>query len=266
MRQNSLFWGAILVLFGAVLLLSNLGIFRVNVWSLLWPLFLILLGAWILFGVLGGGRPATVEQISIPLDGSTQAHVHIHHGAGRLSINGSAAPGVLMAGAFGGGLDYSKRNSGTAVSLDMRSRWSGFMWGPWPWGGRGAYDWDMALSRDIPIALKVETGASESEIDLTDLRVSDVHVSTGASSTTLTVPSNAGYTRVRLEAGAASIKVRVPGGVAAQVRSHSGVSSINVDQTRFPGSGNVYQSPDYATAVNKVDIDIQMGAGSVDVF
>jgi hypothetical protein len=266
MRQNSLFWGAILVLFGAVLLLSNLGILQVNVWGLLWPLFLILAGAWVLFGVLRGGRPAPAEQATIPLDGATQAGVHIHHGAGRLTLSGSTAPGVLATGTFGAGLEYRKRANGNGVDLDMRSRTNGWMWGPWSWSGRGTYDWDMELSSEVPMSVRLETGASESDIDLTDMRVTDVYLTTGASSTTLTLPANAGNTRVRLEAGAASIKVRVPGGVAAQIRSQSGLSSVNVDQTRFPHNSNVYKSPEYATAANRVDIDIQVGVGSVDVY
>jgi hypothetical protein len=43
------------------------------------------------------------------------------------------------------------------------------------------------------------------------------------------------------------------------------VSSITIDETRFPRTTNVYRSPNYDSAVNKVDIDIQMGAGSVHV-
>ena len=40
---------------------------------------------------------------------------------------------------------------------------------------------------------------------------------------------------------------------------------MTVDETRFPGFDNRYQSPDYETAANKVDIDIETGVGSVSV-
>jgi hypothetical protein len=38
-----------------------------------------------------------------------------------------------------------------------------------------------------------------------------------------------------------------------------------VDQSRFPRVGAAYQSPNYETAPNRVEMDIHVGAGSVDV-
>jgi hypothetical protein len=43
------------------------------------------------------------------------------------------------------------------------------------------------------------------------------------------------------------------------------LSEISVDQNRFPRTGNGYQSADYDTAANKVDILIETGVGSVKV-
>ena len=40
---------------------------------------------------------------------------------------------------------------------------------------------------------------------------------------------------------------------------------VDVDKGRFPREGAVYQSPDYETAENKADIDIDIGAGSISV-
>jgi hypothetical protein len=40
---------------------------------------------------------------------------------------------------------------------------------------------------------------------------------------------------------------------------------MNVDRSRFPQNGNIYQSPDYATAANRLDIQVETGVGSVDI-
>jgi hypothetical protein len=43
------------------------------------------------------------------------------------------------------------------------------------------------------------------------------------------------------------------------------LGTTRVDETRFPRIGDSYQSIDYGTAANLVDIDVQGGVGSVSV-
>jgi hypothetical protein len=57
----------------------------------------------------------------------------------------------------------------------------------------------------------------------------------------------------------------VPEGVAARIRAEQGASAIEVDTSRFPYSNGIYESPDYSSAQNKVDVMIQAGAGRVAV-
>ncbi len=267
MRRDTLFWAILLILAGLLLLAGNLGLFdrlEINVWNLLWPLFLIVLGGWFIFNALAGPGPVTVQDAAIPLEGAARAEIKIGHGAGRLLLSGGAAAGQLVAGSFAGGLDYRAKREGDMLKVKMGvpSR-SGFIF-PWSWSP-GALDWTVHLSEDVPLALKFETGASRSEIDLTDLKVTTLEIETGASATAITLPARAGFTKADIEAGAASVDVRVPGGVAARIVAKSGLSSVRVDQTRFPGSGSRFESPDYATAANKVEIELETGVGSVSV-
>ncbi|NLT42800.1 MAG: hypothetical protein GXX93_09015, partial [Anaerolineae bacterium] len=62
MRRNGILFGALLVLLGLLLLLSNLGVIAVDVWSLLWPLALIAIGGSLLWAVLAGPRTTEVEE------------------------------------------------------------------------------------------------------------------------------------------------------------------------------------------------------------
>jgi hypothetical protein len=113
--------------------------------------------------------------------------------------------------------------------------------------------------------LRLDTGASQSELDLRDLKVTDLRVNTGASKTDLTLPANAGKTDVRVELGAASVDMVVPEGVAARIRSEHGAAAVEINTARFPYSNGIYESVDYSSAQNKVDIMIQAGAGRVVV-
>lgn len=262
MRRGTLFWGSVLVIIGFVLLLDNLGFLgNINVWGLLWPGFLILLGIWILFGRVLRKSPE-LEHVRVPLEGAQRARVRMGHGAGRLNVYSSDLMNELAEGDFGGGLELSARKDGDilVVKMGVPAQWFPFTWLPGE-----TLDWSVGLKRGLPMSLDFETGANESVIDLTDLLVSEVSLKSGASSTKLMLPQNAGHTRVDVEVGVAGVEMNIPSGVAARIRSRGGVSTVNVDTARFPRSGDGYQSVDYETAPNKVDIDLQMGVGSATI-
>lgn len=258
MRSNSLFWGSIVILLGVLFLLDNLNLINVSVWGLIWPIFLIALGFWTLSGAFFR-RSAPLEQVVIPLEGAARAKVRLNHGAGRLNVHAESRAGNLVEGSFGGGLEFHTRREGDLLDVKMKTPSNFFPFGI-HWGG---LDWSFGLNREVALALDIQTGANEARLDLTDLHVTDLRLHSGASATELTLPANAGVTRVEVEIGAASANIHVPPGVAARIRAEGGLSNININQQRFPRLDKTYQSPDYETAANKADIRIEVGVGSV---
>ncbi len=258
MGRGTLFWGSLLVIIGGVLLLDNLGLLGgINIWGIIWPLVLIAIGAWIIWGSSFRRRQES-EQISVPLDSSLRARVKLQHGAGKLVVNSSAPEGMLLSGEFSGGIELHQSQKGD--QLDIRLNPDSLAWLP-----GSTLDWDISLTNAIRLVLEVETGASDSRLDLTDIQLDELYLKSGANATAITFPANAGFTRARIESGAASVEMRIPEGVAASIRSQSGLSSVVVDRDRFPRQGGVYQSPDFNEAVNKIDLDIQIGVGSVAI-
>jgi hypothetical protein len=264
MRRGTLFWGTILILAGILFLLSNLNIITVDVWGLLWPIFLVALGVWILFGTVLGRRAAEAEHANIPLEGAARARLRVNHGAGRIQLSPGTSDGDLVEGDFVGGLDLRTRREGDLLNVEMSIPVQFFPFGPWNWGPHGL-DWNFAVNRDVPIVLHINTGAGEANLDLSELQVSELRLQTGASSSYITLPAHAGHTRADVEAGAASVRLTVPTGVAGRIRNRSGLSSVSIDTQRFPRQGDIYQSPDYDRAANKVDVEIKTGVGSVDI-
>jgi hypothetical protein len=265
MRRSTVFWGTIITLVGLLLLVNEF--VAIDIGKFIWPLFLIALGLWVLLGVFAAPRRFEAEEAAIPLEGAGEARIHIGHGAGRLRVSGGAAPGELASGSFGGGLEQKVKREGNVLDVKLNVRVSGAHFAfPWMWWGPGrSLDWTVNLNEEIPLSLNLETGASDTRVDLSDLRVTDLRLQTGASSSEITLPASAGQTKAVIRSGAASVKVRVPEGVAARIRASGGLADISVDRNRFPRVGGVYQSEDYATAENKVDIDIETGVGSVSV-
>ncbi len=263
--SSRFFWAILFIAAGVLLLLNNFGILSVNIWAVLWPLFIILLGLGLLLGAMRRGAPVRAVPDSLALEGATAARIVFQHAAGRLFVHAGTGADQLYSGQFGGGVQRRVNRSGPALDVTLKT--SDEAWAaPWEWFGRsGGLDWDVALNPNVPLSLDFETGASHTELDLTDLCVRDLRVQTGASSTAITMPAHAGATQARIESGAASVRVRIPDSVAARISGTMGLGALNVNERRFPRRGAGYESDDYATAANRLDLRVEGGVGSVQV-
>ncbi len=268
MRNGGIFWGIILVLLGGLFLLETLGILpaNVNVWGVFWPLLLIALGLSALIQALRPGY-ARAEALRLPLEGARAARVKIGYGAGELMIDDRAGLDELLNGSFGGGVESHTRRSmdETSVELRLPARNLQFFWPPVGPGPRGL-NWTIGLNPEVVYRLELEVGASRNRMNLTNLKVSELRLQTGASATEIDFPARAGRTSAVIKAGAAGVEVRVPQGVGVRIHAAGGLAEVNVDTVRFPRTGGGdYRSADYETAANRLDLEIEAGLGSVSV-
>lgn len=264
MRTNRLFWGVVLVVLGGLLLLKSLGIITWNVWLIFWPAVLILAGAWLLLGPAVGKRNRQTEEVTVPLQEALEAAIDINHGAGVLKISAGASASNLMEGSFGGGVEHRVDYSSQWASLNL-SIPSNQVYGISNLMGVEGFHWDLRLNNRIPLELRLHTGAGENRVDLSSLLARKVILETGASSSTITLPARAGYTQVEVRAGVASVVLRVPVGVAGRIHVKSGLVGLKIDNNRFPVKGSAYETPDYETAENRVEILVEAGVGSIEI-
>lgn len=191
----------------------------------------------------------------IPLGGASEATVVIHHGGGELRVTSHHEPYNLIDGRFEGGVREEVRRDGRRLHVRLepaRTRLG---------GGRR---WDIGLKPGVPLELTIAGGAQSSEIDLSRLLVGSLSLETGASSTTLTLPER-GRVDVRIQAGGARVAVKVPPGMEARIGLSASMSAWDIDEGRFPRSGDVYQSAGFDTAGDRADIRIEGGAASFSV-
>jgi hypothetical protein len=264
MRRSQLFWGIVLLLIGGVMLANEMGVKLPNGISLMelfWPMLLIFGGVWVLAGVLFRGNVET-ENASIDLQGAKNAYLKISHGAGELNIHSGANANELAHGSFSGGLDHKATRKGDRLEVRMKPA-RDFMDIPF-FGPRNQLDWDLALNAEIPTALAFSIGANKSMLDLHDMSITDLKLETGASDTRLTLPA-LGRFSADFDLGAASLEVIIPDGLSARIRTSLGAADLKVDLSRFPRNGSYYQSPDYGTAENAVDMTIDAGAASIRI-
>jgi hypothetical protein len=61
------------------------------------------------------------------------------------------------------------------------------------------------------------------------------------------------------------VVIHIPLGVAARIHSDAGLATVNIDP-RFVKTEAGWESPDYATAANKVDLKLETGVGKIEVI
>lgn len=252
-------WPVVWIVIGVVLLLSTTGQLGESPAELIvewWPVLLIGLGIWFVIGAVVPARRGLTETLSLPLGSVTDAEVRIRFGAGNLTTR-PAASGSLVDGDFRGGVIHRVLGPGR-VELSQDTRYG------MPWLSHES-TWTVGLTAAVSLDLRVDCGASRAILDLRDLRVRSLELQTGASETRVLLPRVAGATTVKAQAGAASLTFEVPQGVAARIRSRMALGSAQIDQARFPASSGGYESPDFETATNRVEINVEGGLGSVRV-
>jgi hypothetical protein len=262
----------VLILIGVEVMLG-----RGNPW-LSALLALVVVGVVVTFAVLAavvpwtwsrGGPSAVVmqQEMQVPLEGAREAAVTIRFGAGRLDV---AALSADSANLLEGSLRHQRGEEGVRVSTERQGDRAAVVvegrdGAVFVVPGESDEHWQLRLNPSLPLDLRFEGGAADVDLDLRTLRLRSLHVETGASSTRVVLPEAAGRTVATIKAGMAELRVEVPEGVAARINPGGGLSSVQVDERRFPRQGSSYVSPDYDTASNRVEIDVDAGMASVTV-
>jgi hypothetical protein len=247
----------------------------------------VLLGAvvaaWFM-GPSGWDTTTYVYQQSVARDSAEQSRIRMELPLGRVNIFGGSDPTRAMEGEYSMHVDdrrvaVASRVIGRVLEIDLESPLSGHDFdigfidtaeGPWE-------RWELGLSRALETGIDFTGGVARLDLDMNELRVSDVDITVGVADIDVVLPTSAGRTEASLTVGVGEVDVEIPEGVAARIRVKGGVSGFGIDDDRFEhysshGDGfwvfgrNVeYRSPGYDTATNRVDIRIEVGVGDVDI-
>lgn len=261
MQRGSMFWGVILVVLGILFFLQTNGLIS-DVFGWFWPVFLILLGVWVMMGRMTPQVNASQDDFSIDLQGAAQLALDFDHGAGSVQITGGAPVGVAISGTQATGMEIKSHLVGDRLDVEIEAGPS-FI----PFLGPDGGIWHFRVNGEVPLTFDVDAGACSLDFDLSELKVTSMKVDIGASTLKVKLPARAGYTLLDVDSGAATLDLSIPQGVALRLQLSQGASSIDIDLARFPmKSSNFYQSADYETAENKVEIKLDGGANTVKVW
>ena len=226
-----------------------------------------------------GLAATTVHEFSVDRENATSARVELEIGAAELDLQAGASPDVLTSGTFKScgvdSLQVDVRRADDRLTARLAAedgprlfQCSHATWGP-------ADEWVVALSPRIPTVLEITGGLWDADLNLEDLQITRLDVETGASETRVTLPRTPGHMSANFDMGAGTLEIYVPQEVAIRLDLEGGALSFDIDDDRFGrrrrgatvgfGFDEVYVSPDFATAENRVDIKIRAGASEISV-
>jgi Domain of unknown function (DUF5668)/N-terminal domain of toast_rack, DUF2154 len=292
--RNGLLGPLLLIGLGFMFLLNNLGIVAWSVWQVMfqfWPVFLIAVGLDILigrrsvvvsllvilitFGALGFGiwwlgprspasMPLVSQVINQPLASAKQGEINLSLGVGTLQLGAMAEPNGLITGQIETQqldriIRESSTNGDTAVfNLQYRQNTSfGSRWGQ-------EDRWNFQLNPQLPISLHVNSGVGTSRLDLADLQISQLAINAGVGKTYVTFPRH-GVVKANIIGGVGEVVVTLPQGVAARIELNRGLGNVTIP-AGYRQEGEIYLSPGYSEATNRVDLHINGGVGTIQII
>ena len=293
-RRNQVILPLILIVAGILVLAANLGwLAWGSLWNVLdlWPVLLIAIGAdlltggrfrWIIVVLtivvlalamtgrvpwLGTGSmsgPAEVHEVSIPLEDADRADIRLRVGVSELEV--SAGDDDLIEGTVRTGpnetftQEVDRQGDTAVVVLASEQRGIGNIRGNI---GRG---WNLELAEDVPMDLAVSTGVGRSQLDLRELIVTDLRVDAGVGEVTATLPEpREGSYSASFDTGVGATTVRVPDDVPVRIAIDRGLGAVTARGGFESLGGDVYESPGYDDADERITITIDGGVGAITI-
>ncbi len=296
-RRRSVIGPLMLITIGVLFLLANLGYLPFTFWEVaarFWPLILILVGLEIIIGrrsliggviivalwaTLIGGllwlattpgstilnlAPAVTETLNQPLGDLKSAAVDLNVGIATVNVTAlNADTGDLMNGtlAHAQGMRVVKTYTvvGDEGRLALREEGSD----NWMFNFRTSR-WDLGLNPTLPLTLRVNGGVGRTNLDLSALNVPSLNIDPGVGALNITTPKS-GATMMRVNGGVGNVVITIPPEVSARIHVNGGLGGTRVDAARFPKFGDTYQSADFASAANKLDLVVDGGVGASEI-
>ena len=202
------------------------------------------------------------ESQSVELEDAEAVDVSIDFGAGDLTVGGGAAK--LLEADF----TYNVAELKPVVTFSdgtLVVEQPGVDGLPIPQGITDfRNEWDLRLADQVPMNLKVNMGAGNSDLQLAGLSLTGLDLTLGAG--TSVVDLNNDWTRdldVSIDTGAANVTVRLPKNVGVRVQVEDGPHTV--EAPNLTQDGRIYTNDAYGKSQVTLHVNIKAAIGSINL-
>lgn len=299
MKVSRIFAGALIILLGAALFLSNFDVLNLD-WHFifrLWPILLVFAGisvlvsnsklkavlyavtailvlVWIFSvasvgwgnfrGIFRGGD-GTVHHQEFSQDlekGIRHAILSVNSGAGSFYLKDTTNE-LIEANAETniGNYSLNAERDGSTEKLDLNFEDNKDY--HWRFGGT-KNDVDLKLNPKIDWKLNMDVGACSTDFDLSEFVISSADIKAGASSLKIKLGDKSDTANISLNTGASSVTIYVPRSSGCQVRDEAKLSSKSFPDFAEASDG-IYKSTNFDNSKKKIFIDFEAGVSSIKI-
>lgn len=201
------------------------------------------------------------ETQTIDLGSASTANVFIEFSAGQLKVSGGADS--LMEATFRYNVDdwkprvnYNVNGSQGELVVNIPDD------NKLPVGRELINEWDVRLNNGVPLDLEIQTGAGESNLDLSTLAASNLRVEVGAGTTNLDLSGNWDHdVSADVTGGVGNLSIKLPAEMGVRVIMDAAI--VNVTATGLINKEGGYVNKAFGSAAHTLTLNLQAGVGSV---
>lgn len=211
------------------------------------------------FSLTPSGGAASTLSYSEPVGSITKASLALDVGAATVKLTDGNDLVAVEASSPWGKPTASVSRTGSSADVEVGLEQNGVV--VLPTGNQSTLD--MELARGVLWDAKVNSGATDMDLDFSDIDVSAIEINTGASEVDLRLGEPLGRaTRVDVSAGASSLKLAVPAGEQVRVSFETALVGRNMDGLVSAGAGT-YETAGLDEAQPYWDIVFKSAVGDV---
>jgi hypothetical protein len=271
-------WPVLLIAFGIELLFGRRSMVGALISGLL---ILVLLGAVVAAVFISPQIPALsglveapawrTEQVEYPLGSIQQATVNIDWSSLPGTVRALQSSSSLVQGeiAYRGNLVFDVRVRDNQADVEIGQRFTGAWFGPFDVLRGGDHRWVLGLNPNVGLDLRVNGGSGPCTLDLWGLQLDTLNVDVGSGPIDLSLPAGDTF-NATIVGGSGPLTILVPSGTGVRAVLDSGSGPFHPGEQFALVSGEqrgdgVWESADWQTAKQQIELRIDQGSGPVTI-
>lgn len=210
----------------------------------------------------GFGARSSHTAKTVDIQGAKTANAKLDMSAGQLNIYSAASHLVDADFAFSGSfseprVDYHVRDGVGQLEISQDSQSVHF--------GNSQNEWNVRLSREIPLELRIDMGAGQGNLHFRDIPLTrlELHIGAGQVDVDLTGDRKADLT-ADIEGGVGQANIRLPKNVGVIAHASGGIGSITAHGLKH--DGDEYTNEAYGKSAATIHLKVEGGIGEIQLI